>query len=124
MGGLLTGAQLGVERSHVDFKLAEFSRERLPVFEAEVNEVFARNLPITSRAISEHEFNARPELMRTLNVRPPVVDGNVRIVVIEGFDAQACGGTHPHRTGEIGRARLVKCDNKGKANRRFYWALA
>jgi misacylated tRNA(Ala) deacylase len=48
----------------------------------------------------------------------------VRIVEIEGFDAQACGGTHVHATGEIGRARLDRFDNKGKDNKRFYWDLA
>jgi misacylated tRNA(Ala) deacylase len=36
---------------------------------------------------------------------------------------QACGGTHVHATGEIGKARLVKFDNRGKSNKRFYWEL-
>jgi misacylated tRNA(Ala) deacylase len=39
-----------------------------------------------------------------------VVNGAVRIVELEGFDAQACGGTHVHSTGEIGAARIVKFD--------------
>ena len=43
---------------------------------------------------------------------------------LEGFDAQACGGTHVHSTGEIGEARVVKFDNRGKNNKRFYWELA
>jgi len=55
---------------------------------------------------------------------PPVVDGKVRIVHIEGFDAQACGGTHVHSTSEIGRAQIGKFDDKGKDNKRFYWDLA
>jgi len=71
----------------------------------------------------EDEYRRRPELTRTLNVSPPVVDGNVRIVTMPGFDAQACGGTHVHSTAEIGRARLAKFDNKGKDNKRFYWEL-
>ena len=53
-----------------------------------------------------------------------VVEGRVRIVTIEGFDAQACGGTHVHSTAEIGRARVAKFDNKGKDNKRFYWDLS
>ncbi|HEX6838641.1 MAG TPA: hypothetical protein VF334_18815 [Polyangia bacterium] len=59
-----------------------------------------------------------------MNVRPPVVDGGVRIVEIAGFDAQACGGTHVHTTAEIGRARLAGFDNKGRDNKRFHWELA
>jgi len=43
---------------------------------------------------------------------------------IVGFDVQACGGTHVHATSEIGHARVVRFDNKGKDNKRFYWELA
>ena len=35
----------------------------------------------------------------------------------------AGGGTHVSSTDEIGRARIVRLDNKGKNNRRFYWEL-
>jgi misacylated tRNA(Ala) deacylase len=123
LGGMITGAQIGPERSRIDFKLPSFSREQVPELERRVNEVVARDLPLASKVISEDELRRRPELIRTLNVLPPVVDGMVRIVEIDGFDAQACGGTHVHRTGEIGRARVAKLDNKGKDNRRFYWEL-
>ncbi len=61
--------------------------------------------------------------VRTLNILPPVVQGRVRIVEIEGFDAQACGGTHVHSTSEIGQV-IGRFDNKGKDNKRFYWGLA
>jgi misacylated tRNA(Ala) deacylase len=47
----------------------------------------------------------------------------VRIVEIEGFDAQACGGTHVHSTLEIGEARVTKFENRGRHNKRFYWDL-
>lgn len=120
-GALITGAQIGAGRSRIDLKLADFGRERLGDFEARVNEVITRDLPLTGSTISEDEYRRRPELIRTLNVRPPIVDGGVRIVEIAGFDAQACGGTHVHTTGELGRARLVKFDNKGRDNKRFYW---
>jgi misacylated tRNA(Ala) deacylase len=123
-GGVITGVQLGAERSRIDFKLAGFAREQLAEFEARVNAVIERGLPVTSSIVSEDEYRRRPELIRTLNVLPPVVDGRVRIVEIAGFDAQACGGTHVHSTAEIGRARLDRFDNKGKENKRFYWELA
>jgi misacylated tRNA(Ala) deacylase len=122
-GGLITGVQIGPDRSRVDFKLAGFSREQIPDFESRVNDVIGRGLPLTSSIISEAEYRRRPELIRTLNVLPPVVGGHVRIVEIDGFDAQACGGTHVHSTSEIGRAHVGKFDNKGKDNKRFYWDL-
>jgi misacylated tRNA(Ala) deacylase len=122
-GGVMTGCQLGADRSRIDFKLPAFTRDELPKLEASVNEVIARALAVASSVIDEDEYRRRPELVRTLNVAPPVVDGRVRIVTMAGFDAQACGGTHVHSTAEIGRARLVKFDNKGKDNKRLYWQL-
>jgi misacylated tRNA(Ala) deacylase len=122
-GGVMTGCQLGPDRSRIDFKLPAFARDELPVLEARVNEVIARGLSVTSSVIDESEYRRRPELVRTLDVAPPVSEGRVRIVTMADFDAQACGGTHVHSTAEIGYARLVKFDNKGKANKRFYWQL-
>ena len=120
---VMTGCQLGAERSRIDFKLPAFSREQLAGFEQRVNEIIERRLEVTSSVIEEPEFRRRPELVRTLNVAPPVVGGKVSIVSMAGFDAQACGGTHVHSTAEIGHAQLVKFDNKGKDNKRFYWEL-
>jgi misacylated tRNA(Ala) deacylase len=122
-GGVITGVQLGADRSRIDLKLAAFARDLLPELEARVNDVLARGLGVTSTTVSEDEFRRRPELVRTLDVAPPVVGGRVRVVEIAGFDAQACGGTHVHSTAEVGRARVVRFDNKGRDNKRFYWEL-
>ena len=120
-GAVITGVQLGPERSRIDFKLGPFSRDQIPAFEDLVNQVMTRGLALTSSTITEEEFRGRPELVRTLEVKPPVIDGRVRVVEIVGFDTQACGGTHVHATSEIGRVRIVRFDNKGKDNKRFYW---
>ena len=122
-GGMITGVQLGPDRSRIDFKLEEFSRDRIPNFERLVNDVIGCSLRITSSTISEEEYKQRPELIRTLNVLPPIISGTVRIVEIEGFDAQACGATHVQSTGEIGPTHISKFENKGRDNKRFYWAL-
>jgi misacylated tRNA(Ala) deacylase len=121
--GLVTGAQIESDRARVDLSVENFSRADVEAFESEVNAVVQRNLTVRAATVDESQLATRPELVRTLKVRPPVVDGTVRIVEIENFDAQACGGTHVHATGEIGRARLVKFDNRGKTNKRFYWQL-
>ena len=123
-GGLVTGAEIGPERSRVDLSVTAFTRDDLPAFEAAVNEVISRGLHVKASVVPEATLESRPELVRTLKVRPPVLNGGVRIVELEGFDAQACGGTHVHSTGEIGEARIVKFDNRGKNNKRFYWELA
>jgi misacylated tRNA(Ala) deacylase len=122
-GGLVSGAEIGVERSRVDLSVSTFTRDDIPAFEAAVNEVIGRALRVRASVVPEAMLEDRPELVRTLKVRPPVVNGGVRIVELEGFDAQACGGTHVHSTEEIGQARIVKFDNRGKNNKRFYWEL-
>jgi len=122
-GGVITGVQLGPDRSRIDFKLDGFTREQVAELEHDVNAVIQRGLRISSAIISEDEYRRRPELIRTLNVLPPIVDGRVRIVEIETFDTQACGGTHVHSTSEIGSAHVARFDNKGKDNKRFYWEL-
>src|SRR5262245_58073921 len=123
-GGLITGVQIGPDRSRIDFRLADFGRDRIGEFESHVNAAIDRGLSISPSVIDEDEYRRRPELIRTAKVLPPIVDGRVRIVTIEGFDAQACGGTHVHSTAEIGRARVAKFDNKGRENKRFYWEVA
>ena len=123
-GGVITGAQIGASHSRIDFRFEHFSRDDVQDFEDRVNAVIESALTVTSTSVTEDEFHARPELVRTLNVKPPVIDGRVRVVEIAGFDAQACGGTHVHSTGEIGRVKVVKLDNKGRDNKRLYWELA
>ncbi len=121
--GVITGVQLGPDRSRIDFRLRAPTATGLKAMEERVNEVLAQPRAIESVVISEAEYRARPELIRTLNVSPPVVDGRVRVVTIAGFDAQACGGTHVHSTTEIGHATILKMENKGRDNKRFYWTL-
>ena len=122
-GAWMTGAQIGVDYSRIDFKWEGFSPAVCGEVEAKVNAVLAADLRIGAYSLPEEEFAARPELLRTLEVSPPVIDGRVRVVEIEGFDAQACGGTHVSRTGELGRFSILRTDNKGKINRRFYVRL-
>ena len=43
----------------------------------------------------------------------------IRVVDIVGLDKQADGGTHVRSTGEVGRFRVVKTENKGKAFKRL-----
>lgn len=121
--GLITGVQIGEEQSRIDFALQEFGRGHMSALEARVNEVIGRGLPVDACMVSEAEFRERPELIRTAIVAPPAVDGAVRVVRIEGFDAQACGGTHVRNTRELGECRILRFENKGRQNKRLYVGL-
>ena len=121
--GWITGVQIGVDQSRIDFKLDRLSPALAAELETKVNAVLAGRHAVKTYEISEDEFRARGDLLRTLDARPPIRDGRVRVVEIEGFDAQACGGTHVDTTSEVGRFAIVRTENKGKINKRLYVRL-
>ena len=122
-GGWITGVQIGTEQSRIDFTFSAFSPELVAELQAKTNAVLAEDHPVTTTSISERDFRERGDLLRTLEARPPVRDGTVRVVEIVGFDAQACGGTHVHATAEVGRLVVVRAENKGRQNKRLYVRL-
>jgi misacylated tRNA(Ala) deacylase len=119
----ITGVQIGVDYSRIDFKWEGYSPAVCGELENKVNAVLQGNHPLKSYYILEDEFHKRQDLLRTLEVKPPVIGGRVRVVEIEGFDAQACGGTHAGSTGELGRFSIFRTENKGKINKRLYIRL-
>jgi misacylated tRNA(Ala) deacylase len=121
--GWITGAQIAVEYSRIDFKLDGFSAALCAELEQKVNAVLAQNHTLRAYYLPEQEFRQRQDLLRTLDVKPPVRDGHVRVVEIQGFDAQACGGTHVEKISEVGRFSIVRTENKGKNNKRLYVKL-
>ena len=122
-GGWITGVQIAVDYSRIDFKLEGFSAALCAELERKVNTVLEANHALRAHYISEEEFRQREDLLRTLEVKPPSSQGRVRVVEIEGFDAQACGGTHASSTSEIGRFSIFRTENKGKINKRLYVRL-
>ena len=121
--GWITGVQIGADYSRIDFKLEDFSPALCAELEGKVNAVLARNHAVGAYYLPEEEFRRRGDLLRTLEVKPPVVNGRVRVVEIQGFDAQACGGTHVGTTGALGRFSIFRTENKGRINKRLYVRL-
>lgn len=121
--GNVTGGQVGADKSRLDFNLEGDVPTKEWVTE-EVNKLIALDRPVTQQWVTDEELTSRPELVKTMSVRPPMGAGRVRLLSIEGVDLQACGGTHVARSSEIGRVECIKIENKGKMNRRFIIALA
>ncbi|OLD44593.1 MAG: hypothetical protein AUI83_17060 [Armatimonadetes bacterium 13_1_40CM_3_65_7] len=120
---LVTGGAIYPDRARMDFSLEDLDKERVAAIEAEANRVIAESRRILVRFVSREEFE-RSDLTRLArNLLPPEIR-EVRVVEIEGFDAQADGGTHVHSTTEIGRLAITKTENKGKINRRLEIALS
>jgi len=120
-GAAVTGGQIGVEKSRLDFDLpSPPPREEI---EAGLARLTQEGHLVSAEWVDEAVLDARPELVRTLSVKPPRGAGRVRLVRIGSIDLQPCGGTHVASTAEIGVVRVLKLENKGRQNRRITVAL-
>jgi misacylated tRNA(Ala) deacylase len=123
----VTGGAIGPEKSRLDFDMAT-PPEDLAAVEAQLAAHVAADHPVTAEWIADAELEARPEMVKTMKVRPPAGQGRVRLVRIgagpEPLDLQPCGGTHVRSTGEIGPLRIGKVEKKGRENRRVHLHLA
>ncbi|MBM10415.1 MAG: Ala-tRNA(Pro) hydrolase [Magnetovibrio sp.] len=113
----ITGCQIGLEKSRIDLNTDE--KPNKEIIQAELDELVSRDISISVGWITDAELLAKPELVKTMSVQPPKGLGKVRTITIHGIDMQPCGGTHVARTGEIGKVRVGKIENKGKNNRRI-----
>lgn len=118
-GALVTGGQMDLDRSRMDFELNDLSPERVAAIEEAANAVIRADLPVRVRILPRDEAFAIPDLIRTkINLLPPGIT-EVRTVEIVGLDLQADGGTHVAHTGEVGGIRIVGTRSKGKSNKRL-----
>lgn len=114
----VTGGNIDEAKGRLDFAL-DTAAPPLDEVEAKVNALIAADHPVESYWITDEELAAKPELVKTMSVSPPMGFGKVRLINIPGIDLQPCGGTHVKRTGEIGPISVLKLENKGKQNKRI-----
>lgn len=122
-GALITGNQLDVDKSRIDYNLEKFDREKIEECVKKANEIIQQALPVKIYFLKREEAMKIPKITKLAKGLPKYLE-DVRIVEIEGFDIQADGGTHVKNLKEIGRIEIVKMENKGKNNRRLYYTLA
>ena len=120
-GAMITGNQIGEDRSRVDFSLEEFDRSKLAEYVDEVNEIIKEDRAVKTSVLPREEAMEIPDLVRLAKEVPDREE--IRVVEVEGIDLQACGGTHVRRTGEIKGIKMLKAENKGKFNRRVYFEV-
>jgi misacylated tRNA(Ala) deacylase len=125
--GAVTGGQVSDSRGRLDFDVPGSSLDREAIGR-DLNALIAAGHPVEPRWITDEELAARPELVRTMSVKPPSGAGRVRLMEIAGpnglVDLQPCGGTHIRNTAEIGPVTIGKIENKGRQNRRINLAFA
>jgi misacylated tRNA(Ala) deacylase len=119
----VTGGNIAPDRGRLDFDI-DMSLLNAEHIERETNALIARAIDTETVWITDEEMLARPELVKTMSVKPPVGAGRVRLLKIPGIDLQPCGGTHVRNIGEIGAIRVLRIRNEGKRNKRVEIGLA
>ncbi|MEM6577977.1 MAG: alanyl-tRNA editing protein [Pseudomonadota bacterium] len=124
----VTGGAVGADKGRLDFDMAEPPEDKTAL-EGDLNALIWRDLPVRADWITDAELQAKPALVKTMSVAPPMGEGRVRLIRIgeddrDPVDLQPCGGTHVNTTGEIGAIRIGKIEKKGRQNRRVYIHLS
>ena len=121
-GALITGNQLDVEKSRIDFNIENYDREAIDIYIKEANEKIAKGAPVSISFMSREAALNIPHMVKLAGALPPDIK-ELRIVKIGDIDEQADGGTHVKDAKEIGTIQLISVDNKGKNNRRLYFTV-
>lgn len=105
-----TGVQKGIDSSRIDLihyakitdvQISEIEKRCLEIIEQD-RKITVRNLE-WNRALDKYGF--------TLFQGGVPLEGKIRVVEIDGIDAEGCGGTHLRSTGAIGMLKVVSADS-------------
>lgn len=121
-GALISGGNLDLGKSRIDFNLGKFDREKFSTYLEKANELIKKGSQVRSYFMKREEAMKIPGIIKLLEALPPSID-NLRIVEIEGVDIQADGGNHVKNLNELGKIEILKLENKGRINRRMYFTL-
>jgi misacylated tRNA(Ala) deacylase len=119
---LVDGCSITAEYARLDFAMTA-PLEKAAVQQG-LDELIARGLPVGCEWIPDEELRAKPELVKSMSVSPPLGFGRVRLVRIAEVDLQPCGGTHVRNTSEIGAVRVAKIEKKSARTRRVVLEFA
>jgi misacylated tRNA(Ala) deacylase len=118
----VTGGQIAADGGRLDFDIPDAGAVDRGRLTEEINRLIREDHPVFASMIRDEELMAKPELVRTMSVKPPMGSGQVRLVGIGKngeIDLQPCGGTHVRSTSEIGAVSVGKLESKGRQNRRI-----
>lgn len=102
---------LGEQACTIDLDRENLSPEDLRRVEDRANAIVFEDREVHTRFVTPEELTEVP--LR----KPPAGHQHVRVVEVEGFDWSACGGTHCHRTGQVGNIRLTHVERRGAETR-------
>jgi len=100
------GAEKSPEKARLDIThFANLTPDEIRLIERRANEAVLANIPVKKsvmqKNLAEKKYGFR------LYQGGAVPGASVRVVETEGFDVEACGGTHLNNTGEVGFIKLI-----------------
>jgi alanyl-tRNA synthetase len=103
------GAQKGVKRSRIDIShYKKIEGDELREIELLANKIVLENLLVKKFFLDRNEAEKRYGFGLYQGGAP--IGKKIRIVEIEEFDAQGCGGTHCSSTNEVGLIKIVRTE--------------
>ena len=96
----------GEAPSTIDFDKASLSDEEIALVEKKANQIVFENRKMKAYFV---ENNKSVDFRR-----PPKVDGEIRVIEIDGYDYSACGGTHVPQTGMVGMLKITRTERINK----------
>jgi alanyl-tRNA synthetase len=99
-GAATRAFRIGHQTSEIDVDLAEPDQAKFDAAEDLANDVV-----FDDRAVRAHCVDAAAAASLPLR-KESTREGELRVIEIDGFDWSPCGGTHAHRTGEVGLIAL------------------
>ena len=110
------GSNITAERLRFDFNFPRpLTKEELKEVEDMVNEVIAKDMPITCKEMTVEE--ARD--LNAIGVFGSRYGDVVKVYFIGDYDVQICGGPHAKSTGELGKFRIIKEQSSSAGVRRI-----
>lgn len=97
---------LGKESATIDLDTTAVSREQLKEAEKLANQIILENRPIDTKWVTLEEL-AQYKLRKATTLTE-----DIRLVIIPDFDYNACGGTHPKETGQVGLIKILQTEKQ------------
>jgi alanyl-tRNA synthetase len=102
---------LGAESSTIDIELDNPTAEHMKAAEEIANQIIFEDRTMRIHMVSEEEASRLP--LR----KESAVQGEIRVIEIEGFDWSPCGGTHAASAGQIGLVAVKSFERAKKMTR-------
>ncbi|GIN75153.1 Alanine--tRNA ligase [Bacillus paralicheniformis] len=102
------GFHLGNDTVTIDLDISELTEEMAGKAEKLANDIIMENRAIVTKWVEYDDLVNYP--IRKL----PSVKENIRLVIIDEFDYNGCGGTHPSATGEVGAIKVLNWERQRK----------